>query len=275
MLVAKQVHFAYSKHKDLFSGLQFSLEEGKICGLLGKNGAGKSSLLRLITGAQFSKSGQITFKEQDVTKRSVSNLQDVYFFQEEFDLPKKTVKGYLNDYSVFYPKFDHDVFHKILERFEVNMDEKLKSLSFGQQKKFHLAFAMATRVKLLIMDEPTNGLDIPSKAVFRKVVSENLAEDQSIIISTHQIRDLGQLLDRILMIEKGKIILDKDLYELSEKFACEFYPGNHLPENSLYSEPVAGGNMVLTPTKEGKIGEIDIEILFNAIISNPSLTTQF
>lgn len=270
MLVANNVHFAYDKQKPLFEGLDFQLESGKICGLLGKNGAGKSSLLRLISGAQFPDAGTIHFKEIDVTSRKVGNLQDIFYLQEDAELPKSKISHFLSIYSLFYPNFNRDIFYNVLDKFEVDKDEKLKNLSYGQQKKFYLAFALATQVKLLILDEPTNGLDIPSKAIFRSVVSESLGDHQSIIISTHQIRDLGQLLDRILVIQNGKIILDDDLYNISEKYTCVFVPGNKLPANTIYSEPTAGGHVALVPISDNTPGEIDIEILFNALISNPN-----
>ncbi len=274
MLSVQNVHYAYNRKTNLFNGLQFKIDGGKICGLLGKNGAGKSTLLRLIAGAYFSKQGNISFHGQDITLRKVESLQEIYFLQEDYELPKYSIKRYLNIYAPFYPKFDQNIFDNVMERFEVPQDKKIKDLSFGQKKKFHVAFALATQVKLLIMDEPTNGMDIPSKSVFRSVVSESLGEDQSIIISTHQIRDLGQLLDTIILIKNGKIILNEDLYSLSEKFDCRFSPGNQVPEHALYSELVAGGNMILTKTDQSSPGEIDIEVLFNAIVTNPSILTQ-
>ena len=274
MLDANNVHFAYNKKSHLFQGLDFQLEAGKICGLLGKNGAGKSSLLRLISGAQFSQQGSITFQNNDITNRRVSDLRDMYILQEDAELPKSTVKAYVEIYAPFYPNFDRAVFDHVLQKFELPSEGKLKELSFGQMKKFHLAFALATQVKLLILDEPTNGLDIPSKSIFRSVVSESLGEHQSIIISTHQIRDLGQLLDRIMIIEKGKIILNEDLYNLAEQFQCTFIAGKSVPAESLYHEAVAGGHVALLPTTSEAPGEIDIEILFNAIISNPSILTK-
>lgn len=274
MLTVQNVHYAYNRKSELFTGLDFSLTAGKICGLLGKNGAGKSSLLRLITGAYFPKEGSITFQENDVTKRKVSSLEAMYFLQEDSELPNYQIQRYLSLYAPFYPNFNHEIFNNVMVKFEVPMDSKIKDLSFGQKKKFHVAFALATQVKLLIMDEPTNGMDIPSKSVFRSVVSESLGEDQSIIISTHQIRDLGQLLDTIVLIQDGKIILDEDLYQLSEQFNCQYISGNSIPENSLYSEPVAGGNMVLLNTTKDAPGEIDIEVLFNGIVSNPSILSK-
>lgn len=274
MLVANNVHFSYSKKAKLFDGVEFSLEPGTICGLLGKNGAGKTSLLRLIVGAQFADQGTIRFEDRPVQSRKVATLQSMFFLQEDFELPKMTAEAYVNTYSVFYPEFDRRVFENVLDRFEVPRTGKLRNLSFGQQKKFQVAFALATQVSLLILDEPTNGMDIPSKAVFRSVVSESLGESQTIIISTHQIRDLGQLLDRILLIQTGKIIVDEALYNLAEQFNCQFCPGNTLPPDTLYSEPVAGGSIAVVPAAPNEPGEIDIEILFNAIISNPSILSK-
>jgi ABC-2 type transport system ATP-binding protein len=273
MLTINNIHYGYKKNQSLFDGLDFVLEPGKISGLLGKNGAGKSTLLRLITGAYFPKQGSLEFGGTPTLKRNVDTLSSLYFLQEDDVLPSYKIGQYVSNYSPFYPHFSESDFSAMLEKFEIDAIQKMKDLSFGQKKKMSVAFALATGVKLLILDEPTNGMDIPSKSILRQVVSETLREDQSIIISTHQIRDLGQLLDTIIVIEKGKILLNEDMYTLSEKYSCVYAPGNTLPEDVLYSEPAPGGNIVLRKNS-GMPSDIDIEVFFNAIISNPSILNQ-
>ncbi len=273
MLTIENVHYGYRKNQSLFNGLDFTLEPGKISGLLGKNGSGKSTLLRLISGAYFPQDGNISFEGNPTQKRDVETQASIYFLQEDDELPSYKISQYLNFYTPFYPEFSKIDFNKMLEDFEVDPSKKIKDLSFGQKKKFSVAFALSTGVKLLILDEPTNGMDIPSKSTFRKAVSQSLREDQSIIVSTHQIRDLGQLLDTIIVINNGKILLKDDMFSLSEQFSCSYMPGNTPPESSLYAEPAPGGNIVLQKS-DGTPSDIDIEVFFNAIISNPSILNQ-
>ncbi len=270
MLTINNVHYGYKKNSSLFEGLEFVLDPGKITGLLGKNGAGKSTLLRLITGAYFPKNGTIALHDKHTKNRNVETLSSMYFLQEDDVLPKYAISKYVNTYAPFYPNFSRSQFSSMLEKFEIDSTKNISALSFGQKKKMSVAFALATGVRLLIMDEPTNGMDIPSKSILRKVISESLKEDQSIIISTHQIRDLGQLLDTIVVIENGKILMKDDLYNLSERFSCGYVPGNTIPENALHAEPAPGGHVVLSKN-DGQASDIDIEVFFNAIISNPTI----
>jgi len=273
MLAIENVHYGYKKNQNLFEGLDFQLEPGQISGLLGKNGAGKSTLLRLITGAYFPKQGTLNFGGNSTRNRKVETLASMYLLQEDDVLPNYEIPKYVSNYAPFYPHFSTSDFEKMLGDFEIDPSKKIKDLSFGQKKKLSVAFALSTGAKLLILDEPTNGMDIPSKSTFRKVVSESLREDQSIIISTHQIRDLGQLLDNIIVIENGKILLKESMFSLSERFACSYVPGNTPPTDSLYSEPAPGGNIVLR-NSQGIPSDIDIEVFFNAIISQPNILNQ-
>ena len=115
----------------------------------------------------------------------------------------------------------------------------------------------------MVFDEPTNGLDIPSKAIFRRVMAGSLDEDQLVIISTHQVRDVENLIDRVLMLEQGKFIMQKNLHEIASKlhFATTSSPHG---ENVLYHEMIPGGYKVITPQTDGS-SSVDIELLFNAI----------
>ncbi len=270
MLTINNVHYGYKKNSKLFEGLEFSLDPGKITGLLGKNGAGKSTLLRLISGAYFTKNGSISFGDKPTKDRDVDTLSSIYFLQEDDVLPKYKITHYVNNYAPFYPNFNHQHFASMLKKFDIDGSKKISELSFGQKKKMSVAFALATGVRLLILDEPTNGMDIPSKSILRKVISESLRDDQSIIISTHQIRDLGQLLDTIVVIENGKILLNDELFKLSERFSCGYIPGNAIPQNALHAEPAPGGHVILSKN-DGQPSDIDIEVFFNAIISNPTI----
>ncbi len=269
MIQVNELSFGYKKKQaPLFDSLNLTLEAGTICGILGKNGAGKTTLLRLIAGLLFPVEGEARVNGQLSTERNVDMLADLFYVQEEYIMPDIHMNTYVQLNSSFYPKWDPQKFQEIIQRFELPANKKIKELSFGQKKKFLIAFALATNCRLLILDEPTNGLDIPSKTIFRKVVSASLADDQCILISTHQVNDVANLLDRIVVIEGGKVIFNQDLFHISSNYRFDFHPGSSKPAEFLYAEQVPGGHMVMTHNAvKTQNTDVDIEILFNAVIS--------
>ncbi len=264
MISVENVDFAYSKKKDLFKGLQLNLESNKIYGLLGRNGMGKSTLLKLMAGFLAPQNGNIYVDEHAPHLRKVGFIENFFFLNEDFVLPSIRISEYLSAYAGFYPNFDNDMFYSILKEFEVDKEAKIQVLSFGQKKKVLIAFAIATNVKYLFLDEPTNGLDIPSKSQFRKLMAKHFSENQIIIISTHQIRDLSNLLDSVIIIDNGEIILSKDISSIEEKIF--FTPHNLEHTTSIYSEMIPGGHIHLYPNSESKESQIEIEAFFNAVV---------
>lgn len=264
MVSIKNLKFRYSKKQlPIFEGLSCELSPGSIVGLLGKNGAGKTSLLKLMVGLLQPTEGLVHILDHQPAEREPSLLQDIYFLPEEFHQPGISIRKYVKANSGFYPRFDALLLNRLLTDFELPDDRQLNQFSYGQKKKFLIAFALSTKCRLLVFDEPTNGLDIPSKAIFRRVMAGSLDEDQLVIISTHQVRDVENLIDRVLMLEKGKFIMQKDLHEIAAKlhFATTPTPQG---ENVLYHEMVPGGYKVITPQTDGS-SSVDIELLFNAI----------
>lgn len=262
MITIENLHFGYRKQSPLFQGLDLVLTSGSITGLLGKNGAGKSSLLKLVSGLLFPHSGQIEALSHRPQKRQPSFLRKLCFVPEEFYLPSISMKTYVAANALFYPTFDHALMEKLMAEFELSQALQLDRISYGQKKKFLISFALATKCQLLILDEPTNGLDIPSKAVFRKVMAGALDEDQLVLISTHQVRDVESLVDRLLIIDGGRIVLDKGLIEIASQL--HFETARQMSEHVLYSEIVPSGYKCITPQINGS-SSVDIELLFNAI----------
>lgn len=264
MLIINDLKFSYSKKQaPLFQDLNCELSSGSIVGLLGKNGAGKTSLLKLMIGLLQPTAGSVRIMEHEPAEREPSLLQHIYFLPEEFHHPSISIRNYVKANAGFYPRFDLQLLNRLITDFELPENKRLNQLSYGQKKKFLISFALSTKCRLLVLDEPTNGLDIPSKAIFRRVMAGSLDDDQLVIISTHQVRDVENLIDRILMLEKGKFIMQKDLYDISSKlhFATTSSPDG---ENILYHEMVPGGYKVITPQQGGE-SSVDIELLFNAI----------
>ena len=214
MLKIQDVTFAYKKNNPVLDHFSLEINEGGIYGLLGKNGTGKSTLLYLIMGLLRPQSGWVTYNDVETLKRQPELLSDMFIVPEEYNLPGISLQKYINAIQPFYPRFDVNMMYRCLENFEMPRDINLGALSMGQKKKVYLSIALAARTHLLLMDEPTNGLDIPSKSQFRKVVAGSTDPDQIVIISTHQVRDVELLLDHVTMIEKNEVLLNTKMDQL-------------------------------------------------------------
>ncbi|MHA4742047.1 ABC transporter ATP-binding protein [Dyadobacter sp. MSC1_007] len=269
MICLNDVSFGYSKRNKLFENLNLQLEPGHIYGLLGKNGAGKSSLLRNMAGLLFPLNGMIEVAGYEPRKREPAFLQDVFFIPEEIYLPSVTVEKYLEMFAPFYPRFDEKQFRRHIAELDIPQGNKLTGMSFGQKKKVLIAFALATNTRVLIMDEPTNGLDIPSKSQFRKLVSSALDKDRLILISTHQVRDLDNLIDAIIILEDNKILIRHSLEAVSERLYFGILPSIEYNDHVLYSEPSLRGYKAVFENSLREESRVDLEHLFNAAIENP------
>lgn len=274
MIDIQNLDFYYSKKKPLFQNLDLNLYPGKIYGLLGKNGTGKSSLLKLLTGGLFPKSGHVKINNVYSGQRLPSLLEDIFFLSEDYEMPNISIKNYLSAYAPFYKKFDNKKFNELLDVFEIPIDNTLAKMSYGQKKKVLISFGIATQARFLLMDEPTNGLDIPSKSQFRKALLSGFKQDQTVIISTHQIRDLNQLIESVIIIENGKIIFNKDVVEIEDKLTFEKSLSTNTSSNAIYSEMIAGGYINIYPNRSDEISEIELEVLFNAIIKDKESINQ-
>ena len=268
MLTIKNLEFGYPKSSLLFDKLELEITKGSIYGLLGKNGAGKTTLLKLMCGLLYTQKGKLEINGEDVSKRTPDMLQDIYLIPEEFYLPDFTLDTYVANVSPFYPKFDLKLFQELVTEFEVTRGKKLNKLSHGQKKKFIIAFAIATNCSIVFMDEPTNGLDIPSKSKFRKIIASTANEERTFVISTHQVRDLENLIDPLVIIENGKIVFNETIENISNKLSF-MKVHDKAPEgvNVLYSEPIFGGNYLLTERNDDHESRVDFELLFNAVLS--------
>ncbi len=266
MIEVKNVSFKYAGQKNLvFDDFSFTLKENNIYGLLGKNGTGKSTLLYLISGLLRPKKGTVSVDGIDAYKRQPEMLQELFIVPEEFDLPAMSLEQYVKINEPFYPNFSREVLEACLKDFDLTTDLKLNALSMGQKKKVFMSFALAAGTKLLLMDEPTNGLDIPSKSQFRKVVAQYMSEERTLIISTHQVHDVEALLDHILILNQQQLLLDASVSEIMEKYTFEYRMPDQM-DDALYAEPSLQGNAVIAPRKaDSAETQINLELLFNAV----------
>ena len=270
MIQINGLSFSYSLKKPIFDQLNLTLPSGNIYGLLGKNGAGKSTLLKIISGLLSPTHGSLEVVGFRPMDRYPHFLSEIYLVTEEFHLPSMKIEQYLSLYSPFYPRFNRSLFDEYINEFKLPRDQKLTALSYGQKKNFLLSFGLATDCKLLILDEPTNGLDIPSKSQFRKIVANAIHEDRSFIISTHQIRDMENLIDPIIILDEGKIVFFENYETISKKLSITRQ--TELPNNNIlvYAESYLGAYTVVTENKTMEETSMNLEILFNAVVSNKS-----
>ena len=266
MIEVSNISFKYAGQKDLvFDDFSLTLKQDNIYGLLGKNGTGKSTLLYLISGLLRPKKGSVRFDGVETRLRRPETLSEIFIVPEEFDLPAMSLDAYVKINEPFYPRFSREVLEACLKDFELSTDLKLNALSMGQKKKVFMSFALAAGTKVLLMDEPTNGLDIPSKSQFRKVVAQYMTEDRTLIISTHQVHDVESLLDHILILSQQKLLLDATVAEITEKYVFEYRTPDEM-QDALYAEPSLQGNAVIAPRKaDSAETQVNLELLFNAV----------
>ncbi len=274
MLTINNISFSYNKRfGDLFHDFSLELNAGNVYGLLGKNGAGKSTLIYLMTGLLTPKSGEATLDGVNVRKRLPKTMSDIFLVPEEFELPRLSLRQYVDLNAPFYPNFSKEDMQRYLDIFEMggDMNVNLNALSMGQKKKVFMAFAFAANTRVLIMDEPTNGLDIPSKSQFRKLVTTGMTDDKMMLISTHQVRDISDILDHVTIIDQSRVLLNASIADVMSKVA--FRPLREGDE-PLFVLQSPYGPLGAVPAEEGEETKVDLEMLFNATLQNPAAINQ-
>ena len=267
MIQVENISFSYpgSKHQ-VFTDFSLNIEGNKIYGLLGKNGTGKSTLLYLMSGLMRAGKGSISIDGINGQERNPLLLQEIFMVPEEFELPAVSLDTYIRINEGFYPRFSREVLNSCLKDFDLPLSLHLKELSMGQKKKVLMSYALAAGTRYLFMDEPTNGLDIPSKSQFRRVVANNMGDDRTIIISTHQVHDVETLLDHILILCENRMLLDASTADICEQYCFELRPANEMDDSVIYAEPTLQGNAVVARRKEGQAETpINLELLFSAV----------
>lgn len=267
MINIENLHFGYKKRK-VFNGLSLSLQAGHIYGLLGKNGTGKSTLLRCIGGFLFPREGSIQVMGYVPGKRQPSFLQNVFMVAEEFYLPDVSVEKFVKLNAPFYPNFSKEQFAQYLKEFDIPLENTLQSMSYGQKKKVLISFGLACNTALLLMDEPTNGLDIMSKSKFRKVIAGAIDENKCIVISTHQVKDLESLIDRITIIDEGQILFDQTIDAINRQIQFKISFDSEELRDALYKEPSLQGTAIVCANTDGDDNKIDLELLYKAVVTN-------
>ncbi len=281
MIEVKDLSFFYKKNKLILDNISCTLQGGKIYGLLGKNGVGKTTLLHLISGLKFPKTGEVKISfhnESQVNsifipqERKVELLQNIFFLNEEMPESDFTIAQLEKYTSVLYPKFSSSEFDSYLQEFEIeNKEQKLSKLSFGTKKKVYIAFGLACNTKFIFLDEPTNGLDIPSKSSFRKIVIKAMTEEKTIVISTHQARDLQNILDNIIILDNNKVLINVSTEEITSKLWFGIEEKVSTTDRVFYQEDNVAGLAIVRENKGGEESNLDVEMFFNASFLNKNL----
>ena len=268
-------NYGWRQQKSVFSDFSLSLERGKVYGLLGLNGAGKSTLIYLMAGLLTPKSGRVTIDGCNVRDRLPSTLGNLFVVPEEFELPHMSLKEYATLNGALYPRFSYDDLLRNLELFDINPEIKsLSSLSMGQKKKVLMSFAFATHTDLMLMDEPTNGLDIPGKSQFRRLVAREMSDNRTIVISTHQVRDIDRCIEHVVIIDNSKVLLDESVARITSKLQFVENATAAEAKSAIYSQPSVTGYSIVAPSNGGDETEINLETLFNATLGNRDKITE-
>lgn len=273
MIHIQNLGFRYSRRGDaLFSSLNLNLPAGTICGLLGANGAGKSTLLRLIAGMSFPQHGRCSVLGHEPARRTPEFLADIFLLPEEFDLPAFEAATYEKRFGSLYPRFDGGLFNRLLGELQIPRRQKLNTLSQGQKKKFLLAFGLATQARLLILDEPTNGLDIPGKSQFRRLMIDHFQPERSFLISTHQVHDLQGLIDSVMVLAQGEILLHATVEALESRLQISVEPMQ--PVDALYAERSLEGFKVIRKNDGPQESRLDLELMFGLVTAGPATVRE-
>lgn len=265
MITIKNLDFSY-KNAAVFKNISLNFKRGNVYGLLGENGVGKTTLLKLICGLQHPTAGTCTIDEFVPSERNPYFLQNIFFLPEEVITDDTTPEKFVKKLGVFYPRYDHEYFLNLMNELEVDATKKFDTLSYGQKKKALLACALSLRTDYLLLDEPTNGLDIPSKALFRKVILQHCTDETTVIISTHQVKDVENLIDPIVILDHDEVLLNATFEEISSKLYFEY--GAEKSDDALYSEMMPGGYINVLPNNFEMESKVNVEALFNAVRNN-------
>lgn len=268
MITIDNLGFSYGENIVL-KDIAMRLEDGRIYGLLGENGVGKTTLLTLLSGLKKPKAGTITIDGEKPFDRNPDLMSEIYYLSDEVISSIMKAEDYAHIQGLFWKNFSMDKFIEIMSLFETDPGMKMSQMSHGQLKKTHIAFALACNTKYLFMDEPTNGLDIPSKAHFRKAILKYTADDSTVLISTHQVRDLENIIDPIIILDSQKVLLNASIEKISEKLFFDY--GNEIKAEALYSEMIPGGCIQVMLNTTGEESKVNIEAIFNTALKHKEM----
>ncbi|MBO4995918.1 MAG: ABC transporter ATP-binding protein [Muribaculaceae bacterium] len=264
MIDLNNVSYRYKSGTQALEGISAEIGAG-IHLLLGENGAGKTTLLHIMAGLLFPSTGTCTLDGEEIRKREPSVLRDIFFITDDMKYPASTINEFKRIHAPFYPTFDDETLTRNLIDFGMNGNEQLMKMSLGTRKKAQLAYALALHTPILLLDEPANGLDITSKKTLQAMMSRCIDETQTVVVSTHTVSDLQHLYDSIIVLSKGRLMLSRPTWEITECIA--FVDTQIPPVNSLYCEQEFGLFRSIIENVEGLSTDINYQLLYSALHS--------
>jgi ABC-2 type transport system ATP-binding protein len=242
------------RHFDL-GPIDLALPQGQITGLIGANGAGKSTTLRILMGLVLPDRGRVDVLGHPIPRQQREAKAEIGFVSEDLRLYKAgTLRWHMDFVRAMFPRWDEDYAVALLRRFDLEARQKIHGLSHGQRVKAAILLALARRPKLLVLDEPTTGLDpVARHEVLRELTQVLLDEDRSVLFSSHNTLDVEQISDRIVFLDRGRVVADDDKESYLERWRrlrIELPVGVTLPD--LADARVVGGNGRLAVIETGR-----------------------
>ena len=275
MIKLTNLEAGYKQKNPVLSAISTQIEAGNIYGLLGSNGVGKTTLLHTIAGVLEPLAGEVDVMGHTPSAHTRQFFEQIYYITDEVELPAMSLEGYIGTYAKFRPGFSREQMQDYLQRMNFTFGVRLNKLSLGNRKKFVIAYALACNTPLLLMDEPTNGLDIESKRQLRSILASLDMSNRAIIISTHQIADLEQMLSHILIIKDKQLIISTSLDNAAQRLA--------FGRVGEFAEPLFVDGLRVIAQNSGEYSNLDLEMLYlavlesaevRAIINQPQIATE-
>ena len=277
MIQIEGLHYGYGRAA-LYADFSAQIGQPGIYGVFGRNGSGKSTLLRLLCGLLTPWQGRVRVLGFQPRQRAAEFLASVYIVPEEFHLPNLTAAQLARTHGSFYPRFSHALFSDYLQVLEVPVDSRFEAMSLGQKKKAAIAVALATQTPLLLMDEPTNGLDIVGRGQFRELMRRPEQAQRVVMISTHQAHDLESILSHIWFIDQGRLALATRMDELAERLTMGVAAtAQALPTDGLLYQEALGAQVAYVARRVAGVqeeGGLQLELLYKALSLNRDAMLQ-
>ena len=204
---------------DALRELSMQIPLGSVCGLVGPNGAGKSTLLRCISGVYRPDGGQVLLQGQPVWENPAVKGRRAYLPDELYYFVSSSLRDLTRFYQGFYPRFDRELFRRLGQVFPIDPDQPIRRLSKGMQKQAFFWLALSLRPEVLLLDEPVDGLDpVMRRQLWSLILSQVEQHGTTVVISSHNLRELEDVCDRVGILDRGKLLLERSLNELQAGF---------------------------------------------------------
>lgn len=268
MILCQNLNYTYNTGRHALVDINAAILPGLHL-LMGENGAGKTTLLHVIAGLLFPQSGRCTLDDANVARREPSTMHRIFFLADNMQWPAATINGLIDTHARFFPTFDESLLRSNLEAMELTGAEGLRALSLGNRKKAAIAYALSLRADVLLLDEPANGLDITGKKALQKILMQSMTDSQTVIVSTHTVWDLKNLFESVMMVRKGRLVLNASIYSILEKLAFVFTPAP--APGALYAEEEMGGYRSIVPNDGSIESDINFTALYSALSSDTAI----